>query len=489
MNFWETKKNKEDGSITWITAPTYDYDANVKKLKVIENARSFAGNTQGRIDYSKLTAPEVDIIADVNRHIGELREILETNVATIDTEISSKTKDTNVDSCLINIERQCTEKARAELRLFVNSQESHLRDREDARRWLQDFRLGNGRLTRPAVYPESLTLHYGIALVAIVGESLANSFFFAQGSELGLLGGWITAFFTSVANVVFSMLFAGFLCLRQTNHDKQFRKILGWMGFLVCLIILLFLQLAIAHYRELAMKSTDAEFISALPALWQHPFGLEDMQSFVLILIGISISVLAIWKGYTLDDEYPGYGNVYRKWKKHDDEVNNIKLDLKDNIADLDHDAMDEMHGLIEQWQHNKTELQMIYSNIGGYFGRCDNDYTEARNIALRLLNEFRDNVQFILGDFPLHESLLDGPQGLVKLACNQERERIENLLANSINHLNDSINTLRTQEKQFIIKLDSIRENYGSDRVIEEEIRKILIVYKKTIANDKISD
>jgi len=44
-------------------------------------------------------------------------------------------------------------------------------------------------LKNQAEYPESLTLHWSVVMAMVLTESIANSYFFAKGSDLGLVGG------------------------------------------------------------------------------------------------------------------------------------------------------------------------------------------------------------------------------------------------------------------------------------------------------------
>ncbi len=181
-----------------------------------------------------------------------------------------------------------------------------------ARKDLAIFKDQNEIDRQRAEYPESQLLHFAWIFMALVAEGVANSSFFPQ--DLGLLGGFITAVGVSIGNVAISVI-TGALFIRNLNHIKVSRKLLGGFGILICLFLIATLHLSVAHYREAVARNPDEHLFSVLPQVWSNPFGIQDMESIVLIIIGVVISVLAIYKGYTWDDRYPGFGSAYRAWK------------------------------------------------------------------------------------------------------------------------------------------------------------------------------
>ncbi len=87
------------------------------------------------------------------------------------------------------------------------------------RRELSAFVTSN-EIHRESDYPDSHILHWAIVVALVVAESIANSYFFSKGSDLGLLGGVFQAFLISVVNIGASLL-AGLYVLPSFNHVKE----------------------------------------------------------------------------------------------------------------------------------------------------------------------------------------------------------------------------------------------------------------------------
>lgn len=65
------------------------------------------------------------------------------------------------------------------------------------------FRLAHG-IQRPARYPEGVgasVLRWGVLVAMVLVEAIANGTFFAQGNDLGLIGGWSEALIIAIINV------------------------------------------------------------------------------------------------------------------------------------------------------------------------------------------------------------------------------------------------------------------------------------------------
>jgi hypothetical protein len=184
-------------------------------------------------------------------------------------------------------------------------QEQQLR-RRDLRAFVREHGLA-----REANYPVSRILHFGIATLVVVAESVANAEFFAPVSTLGLVGGFLQAVGVSLVNVVSGML-AGFFCLRGLNHSNRHLQVLAGTGVIAYAVLALGFNLAVAHYRDLT-TTLGALAGFSLNGLLGSPLGLS-LPSAALFAIGLIASLLGLWKGFRLDDEVPGYGECHRRF-------------------------------------------------------------------------------------------------------------------------------------------------------------------------------
>lgn len=136
------------------------------------------------------------------------------------------------------------------------------------------FAVSN-RVHREPSYPDSKIFHWALVLVAVVAESVANSYFFSKGSDLGLLGGAFQALLISVANIG-SALLVGVYVVPLFNHFMSARRASGVIGTVVYTIVLFFFNLATAHYRAQLELDPFNALIKAIPRLIQNPFGVGN---------------------------------------------------------------------------------------------------------------------------------------------------------------------------------------------------------------------
>ena len=187
------------------------------------------------------------------------------------------------------------------------------RDERRAFRQLAWFRRQN-RLAREAEYPPSLLLQLGILLTLVLGESLANMYFFALGSDFGLLGGLIQALSISLVNVGLAVL-VGIFALRNLHHVDGWRRGAAGLGFGLFVALALTLNLLVGHYRDLFTLDSEAALLQLLPRARTAPLELTP-HSLLLLVIGLAAAALGLAKGYTLDDRYPGYGHADRRYRE-----------------------------------------------------------------------------------------------------------------------------------------------------------------------------
>jgi len=177
---------------------------------------------------------------------------------------------------------------------------------------LSEFRSTN-RLNRAARNPARRWTTFGLLFLLIGLESGLNGFFFAKGSDFGLLGGVGTAIGISFVNVLFAFML-GLFPMRWINHRNYFFKLIGVIVTIVGLSGLVALHGFAAHYRDAtALVGEDRAFAIALQTLKTSPLVLADLNTFYLFGLGILWAFLAIWKGATFDDPYPLYGAHYRR--------------------------------------------------------------------------------------------------------------------------------------------------------------------------------
>ncbi|MGJ4940633.1 hypothetical protein ACQR1W_08690 [Bradyrhizobium sp. HKCCYLS1011] len=199
---------------------------------------------------------------------------------------------------------------------------------------LRDFQEAN-RLKRTARPPSNRYTTLGLLVLLVGAEAGLNGLFFAKGSSFGLVGGIGTALGISFVNIVTSFS-VGLLPLRWVNHRNIVVKLFGFLLAVGVIAGLVFLHGFAAHYRDAtALVGEDRAFAAARETLLASPFMLADLNSFYLFGLGLVLSALAIWKGYTFDDPYPRYGAHWRRAEHAREDYSDEHAVLFDDLEEI----------------------------------------------------------------------------------------------------------------------------------------------------------
>ena len=128
--------------------------------------------------------------------------------------------------------------------------------------------------------------------------------------------------------------------LRYVNHHSARRRRLALTAASLLYACFALVTLAAAHYRvatnDIAQvqPAVSAPGATALPPgvatdfdqwraarlAWQrfakNPVGFEDVFSWMLVVLAVVFGIFASYKGYGVDDPYPGYGELDRELKR-----------------------------------------------------------------------------------------------------------------------------------------------------------------------------
>jgi len=200
----------------------------------------------------------------------------------------------------------------------------------EARAALNGFRSRNA-IKDPAQYPEDRFFHFALLILFVAIETGVNAIFY-EGST-GLLGGATVAFGVSVANMGIAALLGALF--RYANLPELKHKLVGYGSLLAFILLGVLLNLIFAtfrvQYQIMQVRIVDeglpdastpmllAAFKTAVidaGSVFLLNFPPIDFMSFIMLFIGLGCSIIAFWKGYTVDDKHPGYGDMDRAYKK-----------------------------------------------------------------------------------------------------------------------------------------------------------------------------
>ena len=250
---------------------------------------------------------------------------------------------------------------------------------------LNRFKLDEGR-TADADYPATRGWHWGLLVALVLGETLINGLFFGANVEGGLLAGTMYAVLISVVNVlVLGWVLAAMV--RQMHHRDPRRKIGGSASLVAVMVVALFWNLFVAHYREAlppdyppppdtaqvalagvgqtpvaqtplaggpGAQSPQADSVpqgcwrgpdeshadqEALCLFTASPFGLNGFYSYMLLLIGLAMCAAAAMDWFKTDDPYPGYGRRERHRRKSEEKLSEDRRELLADLNELHDEA------------------------------------------------------------------------------------------------------------------------------------------------------
>ena len=256
---------------------------------------------------------------------------------------------------------------------------------------LADFRAAN-RLSRSPDYPDTggPVLLWGLVAFLFVVESVANSAFLAKGNELGLVGAYTVAFGISLVNLGVPFLFLGPFC-RNFVHWKIWRRVaVAFPCAAFYVVFAVTLNLGVAHYREVSGELMGDAGVEVIRRMTEAPFGFQDAQSWLLFLIGILFSLVALADGWKRDDAYPGYGKLDRLERKARDEHLNAKDDAVKELAEIREDALDEIRRIAHDAERRPRERLRVVKDCERLIEDFDGCFDRLQKDGAALIAEYR---------------------------------------------------------------------------------------------------
>ncbi|MFV0422289.1 hypothetical protein [Oleidesulfovibrio sp.] len=336
-----------------------NFDLLKERLAIVNSAASQGDNNLPEQSSTAFDQPQVKIRA----HLLETMNNLILESARVQEGLADEREKQNLDSSLAEIETVkntvsnilMRERERAKMTMLPLRRNERKKMRE-----LASFKARND-LTRDAIVPESSLLQFALITLIILIESLLNSWLFLKGNALGLVGGLIQAMAISCLNVV-SAASVGYFVTRYKNHVDKFYRWVACMLTATYLFINFCFNLMVGHYRELmegpmpekAMQQAFGHFMAS-------PLNLSNMNSIMLIAIGVLLSLLGLYKGYrSIGDIYPGYGRRLKQYSNALNQYESFKLSFQDTIITL----MNEQRTLIRELTKTAGEKCSKYRQL-----------------------------------------------------------------------------------------------------------------------------
>ncbi len=423
-------------------------------------------------DTKEITNDELEYLVEVNEYIKRLNAYGIKKSNEIKKEVNSIVNGLSKGSnSFVKLERFFKEKAGFIHDAFIHEEETKQETRVNLREELDRFRQEHNIKNREAKYPKSYILHFAWIFVFIFLEALANSYFFGQASSLGLLGGIFIGFITSFFNVVLSTI-AGFV-LRYKNYVVKKTRHIGLAIFTVLLLFIFFIHLFIAHYREILQINPHVEVGAVFKSIVQTPFVLHDMESLILVAIGVLVTLFSIIKGMHFDDKYPGYGAVYREWKASDNEFLDAKKQLRKLMRELYTLTIHKSDNIMESLESSRDKLEVLLLDLDAFISTYKLYYHKSFQCAREILVDYRLGVESIYGedDSFNYKKILE--ERLIKLNMNMLLN-LKLAIDKELKSINEQIDNFYDNQERFEQRLDEMKERYLENEYIEKVLQQV---------------
>ena len=355
----------------------------------------------------------------------------------------------------------CIAEFRAELAKGEDALHARRRDlieHEDERHY---FRKKHG-LTAPArTHSQAVAfLKWGFLVLLLAVESALNGSFLAEGSEQGLVGGISAAVAFATLNVG-GALAAAILGARLLIHRIAFLKIVGALAVTAWLCFTFTLNLALAHYREVAGAFGTEAGREVITRLQEAPLVMNDVQSWVLFGIGILFAVAAFADSLLLFDPYWGYGSLEKRLRKSRARYANLKADLVDDLKDIYSDFSRKLGEIGQDLSKRLGEYDRIISARKSKVDQFNAKQTQLEKAANALLGTYRSERGLPADD----------PYKLARISVSadnpdkKKREDIERIVNEAQTVLRAQADLLQREFQEGLARYDQIDTLVGDRR------------------------
>ncbi len=375
------------GEKTWSVISSLSLSELEENTRPRENGLDDGQKNHPPAGATEMARTEQRILFEAERFLGKARDFANKNLTDIRRKMAALAENGGDNFFAVTREPQ---KEFTKHWVTVDPELTDLRVEErTALRDLNRFKADHG-LQRSAVYPDSHVKHLALVCFFLLCECLANTYFFAANSDLGYLGGFFQALVVSIANVGLSYL-CGWLALRELNHHRPLRKAVGALCLGLYGTSITVFHLLVAHYRDLLTLDPENAIRMTLPRFSEGPFSFDTLESIIVIAIGVIISVLALMKGYTHDDRYPGYGEVDRLHKVKAKAYRDKEMAARGRMIGLVDGAEEKVNQRLAQEEARVAEMRDLLDGAKSVVAHIDNIDQQVAKVAHTAVAIYRE--------------------------------------------------------------------------------------------------
>jgi hypothetical protein len=322
----------------------------------------------------------------------------------------------------------------------------------------------------------TLTLKIGVLLLLAIVEIALNGAFLAKGSESGLVGGISEAVGFALLNIVVSFLIAA-VGVRWLNHRNNLAKFLGLFSLVFYICFAIGLNLALAHYREVAGTLAEEAGREVVARITASPLGLSDLKSWLFFAIGLTFSVIAFGDAFLIFDPYPGFGSLYTRVDKAHMRYRQAKEALIENLEDIRNNAIETMQDAnrdlsLRRGEHDaiiqgKERLNQLFSAYQDHLERTVNNLLMMyRGANTRARTDGQVPTHFTKR-YTMDRIPLPALQGL-----DSAREDLRRSIADAQEALDQQVNSIHREFEATLVTYKQIDDMVGRNADVSPQIQ-----------------
>jgi len=365
-----------------------DLDAIAEQLAIKEKAEAAAINDLPQQNATNSDSTEREIQSYFSSKMATINRIVNEGLCFRNTSIT----DTNLQDERALISNHTEHSKLAVKSLMAREFRALKQLKKDLGDIEQEFHAfqSNNKLQRTAHYPDSQLLYFAIILLFWLLESAGNGYFFAEGSELGLLGGIGQAVIIAAINISIAFFLMGWV-FRYKNHASLWKKCLAYISLTIYLPCVFGFNLLVAHYREyFAFRPEDAGRL-AVQRFIDTPLYLSEFNSWILFFMGLLFAVFAFIDGYKRDDAYPGYGKLHRRLQVLHEDYDEHRDDVVTQIEEVRHDFLRKLEEMKQAVLLKHTRLVHLVEDKQVFVAEYEHAMANFHATANALIYRYRD--------------------------------------------------------------------------------------------------
>ena len=329
------------------------------------------------------------IISIIERERHKNYEVAGKEFAAYYERIKSLSIDVNVNQLEIGEKKITTD-----IRAVLNNSKTDLykiqNDIEKKENEIKRFKSSN-MLSREPDYNDNKIRGYAVIAILFFTEIGLNAYFFAQGNSLGYLGGISQAFIIAVINIILFGFLIGWIMLREIEHVKKWRKLVGYISIVLLILLVPAFNLLLAHYRQASIQQAVEPGMVALKTFMASPFNLYDFDSCLLILFGIAIIVWVILKFWKINDHYPGYESLDKKLNELQKEYTVDKENLVTDLISERDEGFSVIKNAVKELALKQDDYRMLFTKMEHIKSQLESYLTGLEQSGRELLSMYRE--------------------------------------------------------------------------------------------------